>query len=248
MSRLFDDALNQYLEYNGAILSGVPITFATWFWTVGLKNQVMMAIADVGGAENSFSLRLRDPVDTDVIAITYQAGAWAYAKTSAKYTSPAWHHAIAVFAAVDDRRVYLDGGNKGTEATSRTPGAVAKTAIAVMPSDVYSLHMDGYLAEAAVWNIALTDGEAAILAKGFSPLFVHPQNLVAYWPLIGRLSPEIDMVGGYDMALNNAPTLGGHARVIYPTTPIAVMAGGAAPAPSRVPRAPAVSGTPSAHF
>ncbi|GAI03312.1 unnamed protein product, partial [marine sediment metagenome] len=180
--------------------------------------------------------------------IMYQAGAWAYAKTSVKYTATVWHHAAAVFAAVDDRRVYMDGGNKGTEATSRTPGAMAKTAIAVMPSDAYSLYMDGYLAEAAVWNIALTDEEVATLAKGFSPLFVHPQNLVAYWPLIGKLSPEIDVVGGYDVSLVNAPTFGGHTGVIYPTAPIVVAGGGAPPPPSRTPRAPTVSGVPSAHF
>ena len=79
--------------------------------------------------------------------------------------------------------------------------------------------MDGYMAEAAVWNVALTSAEVSVLSKGYSPLLVRPQSIVSYWPLIGRTSPEIDLVGGYGMTLVNAPTTAAHPRIIYPTSP-----------------------------
>jgi hypothetical protein len=43
--------------------------------------------------------------------------------------------------------------------------------------------LSGKVAEAAVWNVALTITDVAVLNAGYSPLFVKPQNLVAYWPL-----------------------------------------------------------------
>lgn len=79
--------------------------------------------------------------------------------------------------------------------------------------------IDGLIAEAAVWNVDLTAGEMAILGKGFSPLFVRPNSLVAYWPLIGRTSPEIDVVGGFNGTLTGTGTAP-HPRVIMPSRPL----------------------------
>jgi hypothetical protein len=66
--------------------------------------------------------------------------------------------------------------------------------------------------------VALTDDEAVILSLGYSPVFVRPANLVAYWPLVGRSSPEPDIVGGYDMTLVGSPTVADHPRIIYSTS------------------------------
>ena len=77
-------------------------------------------------------------------------------------------------------------------------------------------YTDSIIAEAAVWNVDLTDAEVAILAAGYSPLFVRPQFLVAYWSLFGDSSPEPDIIGGYDMTLNNGPTQATHPIIHYP--------------------------------
>ena len=52
-----------------------------------------------------------------------------------------------------------------------------------------------------------------MLARGYSPLFVRPQNLVAYWPLIR--DEDQDRVGGYDMAAYNTPSVAAHPPIIY---------------------------------
>ena len=60
---------------------------------------------------------------------------------------------------------------------------------------------------------ALTDAEAAILAAGYSPLFVRPQSIRAYWPLIRG---SADRVGGFALTEHNAPTVEDQSPVIYP--------------------------------
>ena len=75
--------------------------------------------------------------------------------------------------------------------------------------------MSGHIAEAAIWNVALTAAEVTVLAKGVSPLFIRRQNLVAYWPLYGLHSPETDFSGNNRvMTLNNGPTRGNHPPVV----------------------------------
>jgi hypothetical protein len=81
--------------------------------------------------------------------------------------------------------------------------------------------MSGSIAEAAIWNVALTDAKVAILAAGFSPLFVDPQSLVAYWPLVR--DTDDDVVGGYDMTAYNTPTVASHPpKIFYPVSPHSV--------------------------
>lgn len=74
---------------------------------------------------------------------------------------------------------------------------------------------DGALAEIAIWDAALSDGEMAALAKGVSPRLFRPGNLKGYWPLWGSSSPERDYSGGGSHAtLNGSPGLRGHMRVM----------------------------------
>ena len=77
--------------------------------------------------------------------------------------------------------------------------------------------LDGDVAECAIWNVALTAAERAILAAGYSPLFVSPANLLLYAPLIGRYNPEIDLIGALSGTLVNTPVNAAHPRIIYPS-------------------------------
>ena len=71
---------------------------------------------------------------------------------------------------------------------------------------------DGLIAEAAVYNAALTAAEVASLAKGMTPDKIRPQNLVYYAPLVRDL---IDQKGGVTITNNNGATVANHPR-IYP--------------------------------
>jgi hypothetical protein len=216
MARSFVRASSEYLAIGTPVLAAFPITFACWFNVDNTLDQSLISIGDIDTAEDYLELRLRDPADTDVLAIHRNAST-LYAKTTASYTVDTWHHGCAVFAATNDRRVYLNGGNKGTNATDQTfPDNVDTTTIG-RRAGTTTIYVSGGIAEAGIWNVALTDAEVAILAATYSPLFVKPQNLVAYYRLIR--DEDQDRVGGYDMTAYNTPTISAHPPIIYPSPP-----------------------------
>jgi hypothetical protein len=72
---------------------------------------------------------------------------------------------------------------------------------------------DGKAADIAMWDVILTPAEAAIYIAGYSPLFIRPQSLVAYWPLI---RPTYDIIGGLTMTAGGSPVVSAHQPIIYP--------------------------------
>lgn len=195
-----------------AVRSSVPITMACWFRQTSATTAVAMAITGTTNA-NRFDL---DVTNTGVVrAISNGAGAGsAFADSTAGATLNAWSHGCAVFAGVADRRAYLNGANKGTNTTSRTPVTLAATRIGsfLTASD---FPFPGDMAEAAMWSVALSDAEVAVLATGIAPYEVQRSSLVAYWPLIGLTSPEPDVVGSFPMTLTGTPAQAAHPFMFY---------------------------------
>ena len=72
----------------------------------------------------------------------------------------------------------------------------------------------------ALWDAALTAQEVASLANGVSPLRMRRGNLIEYWPINGQ-SPELGVVGGFNMTLNGVP-----AAIEEPPIPWSVVAPG----------------------
>lgn len=65
-----------------------------------------------------------------------------------------------------------------------TPSGVNTTHVgARISSSLRGSYFDGIIADAGLWNVALSDEEVRLLACGASPLLIRPQNLVAFWPL-----------------------------------------------------------------
>jgi hypothetical protein len=221
MSRLFDDTSSQYLiNTSSAIVQGPPYTLACWgYCDEDGTAPTAMSIGDKDST--SFWVRLTFKGNDAGDPILFQGfddiGANFAASTSTGFSVNTWHHLCAVAASSTSWNVLIDGGSKGTDTTSAAAWtSIDHAAIGVIARSSLGAYMSGRLAEAAIWSAALTDPEVATLAAGYSPLFVRPASLVAYWPLIGRTSPEIDIVGGYDMTLTNSPTTAAHSRIIYP--------------------------------
>jgi len=230
MARLFDDAASEYLERTEAVLTGTPITVACWFRSDAVVDQFLVGLHDTSAtpyiALNAWS-------DGVLYATVRDAATFSEAATSTSWAVNTWHHGCGIFASATSRSVYLDGGGLGTNATSRTATGIDTTCIGVRAnSGTHSEYMSGRIAEAAIWNVALTGAEVAILAAGYSPLLVRPQSLVAYWPLI---QTDNDRVGGYNLTAYNTPTIAAHPRVLYPAPPMAMSVPVTAPA-VRIPR------------
>lgn len=217
MGILFDDGSSEYLEASGTCgISGYPFTFSGWVNPDAAVNGTIVCIGD-NGTGNLHELRLRDPGDTDAICNSYDGGSH-FAKTSASYNTDVWQHVAGVWAANQDRRVYLAGGNKGTNvADSMTwQGSEDITQIGTGEFTSPSNFFSGMLAEAAIWSVALSDAEVAWLATGIPAWWVQPANIVAYWPMHAVAMLQ-DLIGGNDMTAFNTPADGvEHPTLILP--------------------------------
>jgi hypothetical protein len=210
MARSFNGS-TQYLSRNDAVVASMPLTLAYWGYSTSDANaQDGFSLGQTGGSQ-CYRLVFKgndggDPIISQIIG----SGTDPSASTSTGYSVNTWHHACGVFAAINDIRAFIDGGSKGTNASGTGSLTPDRTSIGALLN-----HFSGRVAEVAIWNVALTDDEVAVLGAGYSPLLVRPQSLVAYWPLASRQSPEIDLIGGYNMTLTNAPPVANHPSVIY---------------------------------
>jgi len=224
MARLFDDASSEYLQHSAGVLS-LSGGFSMGAWFNSDDEAVAGAICSHGKLTNIdyIKLVLTSGPSGIVRFNSIGDGSASYCDTSTSYSQDTWHHALGVYIGETSKAVYLDGGGKGTN-TSTDQGSFSPphsyTFIGSRAEVSTGQYFSGHLAEVAMWNTALTDDDAVMLAAGISPLLVKPQYLAAYWPVIGRTSPEIDVVGGYNMTLNGTPTAAPHPDIITPSGPL----------------------------
>lgn len=241
MARTFVAATPSYLRINtGSYVPSMPFTMACWGRpTSATEAGGIMTFALNVGTAPFYMLQFGGSVAGDPVRAIHidNAAGGGVADTSTGYSINTWHHAAAVFIASNSRAAYIDGGSKGTNAgaagatsgfTNLVIGGSERNGI---PSNIFT----GSLAECGVWDVALTDAEIAMLARGYSPLLVRPQSLVSYYPLVRDV--DDDIIGKYNMTPINGPTILAHPRVLYPT---AYRVGVTIPAvAARIPRHPA---------
>jgi hypothetical protein len=205
------------IRRTSGILTAAPLTMACWFNPASISPaapNTMMSLCRSAetGALNQFRIAMNVGA-----AVFVQAGDGSSFTTTTTSTTVAsantWNHACGVVAAADDRRVFLNGGGKATSAVSRIPSGIDRNSIGTRDSAVAATNdFGGALAECALWDAALTDEEVAILALGYSPLLVRPQNLYAYLPLVRDV---IDYRSG-DFSAVGSLTVEPHTRVFLP--------------------------------
>ena len=206
MARNFDDASSQYLEVDSTPVTAAPFTMACWFRSNDATvSQRLMWVGDKDSTTNSWSIAAAGAVAGDPVrVIANDAGGNTAQSTSTGFTANTWHHACAVIVSATDRSIFIDGGSEGNSVTSRSPAGADRISIGRQGGSSPDAYMSGDIAEAAIWNIALSDADVALLALGLDPRMVRPQGLVFYAPLIGRHSPEIDRRGGLGLTVTGA--------------------------------------------
>jgi hypothetical protein len=206
------DGTTGYLGAAQAAVSAAPLTMVCWFRkTAAAADYHELVSIHNPSTGHALNITAGSGMGAQVTAFASDGG-WDLAITSTTFTNGQWHHAAGVFVANNERQAYLNGGGKGTSVVSAAPVGVNHTDLA---HGAYSLFA-GDIAEAAIWNVALTDEEIAVLAKGFSPLCLWHRlpNLVVYQDLMRPLNrpgigPAMTAVGGTNIA--------DHPRMIYPT-------------------------------
>lgn len=235
MARQFTIANSEFLEVDSAPVTAAPLTLACWFNTANLTaSQVLIQVGDSAGSVDYFQLLAEGGVGGDPVRYVTRRSISDILDTSTGFSASTWHHACAVEISTTSRKVFIDAGSSATGTTSLAPLSVDRTSLGRAGDSTPGSHYGGKLAEVAIWNVALTDAEVAILALGYSPLFVRPAALVFYAPLIrGVLASggdDIDIVGGLILTDNNTVTVADHTSIIQPSRHLwTPFASGAAP-------------------
>lgn len=216
MARTFAAASSQYLIAASAAVTAEPFTMACWFKPVSASVQYTAMSLGTNGGTLRHMLIAFDAVNPTALAISVDGGGTASSVTTNQYSAGVWSHAAGVWASNASRTAYLNGV-AATENTTAKTVTVDRTLIGARINTTAGVFMDGDIGEAAIWGAALTTAEIASLADGLAPIAVRPDSLVGYWPLIGRASPEYDVVGGLAMTLTNTPTTGAHPRIYKPS-------------------------------
>lgn len=243
MARDHIAANNEYFVKTSALLTAAPITMACWFRPNAVDTDyTLIAIGLNGGVNESFMLLASGTVAGDPVRAFTRTTSAAVAATTTGFSANTWHHGCAVFASATDRRAFIDGGSKGTNATNKVPSGPDRTVIGATPQP--TTLFNGRIAEAAIWNVALMDNEVAMLAAGVSPLRVRPSALVGYWPLPARAGDAIDYSGkGNTLTDTNTVGVADHAPVQpmfgYDLGWLGAFTAAGAPPPVQVARGPA---------
>jgi hypothetical protein len=221
MARNFIAASSQYLEIATAPVAAAPLTIACWFLPVSAAVTYDLVVIGDTVATNYFALIASNPGSLGAISGAASAGGEFSAITTTLFAANRWAHACATYTSATARAAFLDGGGKGTNATSVVPASPAEVDVGAYHAgaSIYS-PMNGQIAEVALWNVDLSDAEVAALAgrTGESlsglPLRIRPANLVAYWPLQGEVVPEYSWSG--DGTARNLAVVGGAVAVPHP--------------------------------
>lgn len=219
MARLFNGS-TQYLSNTASPVTGPPCSIAGWFYAATTTvNYDLIFVRASASDVNYLGIYISEPANLGKISAAAADGATdALAVTTTSFTANTWNHAAATFTSATSRAAYLNGGGKGTDATSRSPTINSLTVGGFSSGSLFGA-MNGRLAEIGLWDAALTDAEVTSLANGTSPLRVRPQNLRCYWPLYGTGSPEPNYARNstdYSLTLQAAPTQISHAPVQMP--------------------------------
>lgn len=187
MAQDFVAASTEYHQIDAAVVTAYPFTMACWVYADSVSaGRTALAL----GPQSSAAVGQRLGLNSTSVFAQSEGTQGTFSGLSATApTANTWHHIAGVWASSASRVAYLNGTG-GTPETSTVTfsTSINRTVIgARLRSNVYSIAMEGKLAECAIWNVALSDDEILSLSKNIRPLKVRPESLVMYVPLVRDL-------------------------------------------------------------
>lgn len=215
MARAFVAESNQYLQVDTAPLQPYPVTMAAWFYPVDdttLDDQNILWLGDKDVPDDHFLLRWDATSINEVVARDRDSVGEDTAIGAVINPSTGWHHLAAVFPSNSTRSVWVDGSETVQNGTRSNRTTFDRFAIGAARDSTPGDWNDGYIAEAGLWNVALSQAEINMLNAGARPLSVRPQNLVVYCPLV---RDDVDLMGAVSLSAVGSPTYTDHVPVFY---------------------------------
>lgn len=177
-------------------VSNVPLSMSVWFNPTASSSIQALLVVGIDAARYQIRTGSAAGASSNICAQAVDLGSSPSAVSSNTFTAGAWNFAGAVFASHTLRTVNLNGTAVTSTASDSVATATTKTSVGasfVLPGPVPAGFYAGKIAEAGVWNVALTADEMAALSQGVSPRLIRPSALVFYAPLAG--SP-VNLPGG----------------------------------------------------
>lgn len=153
----------------------------------------------------AFQFRANDNLDRTAIGAT-------------NLVADTWNHVCGTVEIVAgptaNLEVFLNGDSDGT-ASGESSGIITldHVDVGVLGRTTDAQFWDGEIAECAAWSVVLSDAEIAVLAMGVSPLFVRPQSLAFYAPLIRDVR---EITTANVVSANTDTTVFSHPPMRYP--------------------------------
>jgi hypothetical protein len=207
------DGTNDYMEATSAVLTAGPLTFSAWINvdTTGVSHRILSISSTTGNDRWSLLVGTTNVITMQVGG----SGTFATVSTTNTVTAGTWHHVAGSWntTANQPQQVWIDGVKSGPTASNRTPvaGNLNRTLLgSTYVSSALTQYLNGRIAEAAIWDVVLSDAEVSSLAKGFRSDLIRPASLKLYLPLIREVQ---DVRAGLSFT-NNATAAAAHVRRI----------------------------------
>jgi N-acetylneuraminic acid mutarotase len=179
----------------------IVVSFKTSDLTQGGSNAYIVS-NDQGFTSNQ-NLSILAAAPPHILTASSYAGVWKSAVSTTYPKENTWHTLVVVFESSTSRRVYLDGGGKGVNTELQNAAVnVNFFTIGVRFQQAPNSYFEGKVAETAFYGIAFSDSDA-LLTTTTTLDKIHPDDLLAYYPLI---SDAQDHSGnGHHLTLKNNP-------------------------------------------
>lgn len=162
----FNSAAYEYLVIgSGAMFSAVPLSFVALFKADNVTSACSLLSVSNSVSKNLFLLLCAGDIAGDPVRAWTATGANAAASSLSGYLASAWYVGAAVYSAANNRAAFINGGDKGTEATSVTPAGLDTTMIGTVYWNTGGKvwFMNGKIGACAFYNIALSDDQVLAL-------------------------------------------------------------------------------------
>ena len=209
----------QYLSAAASPIASSPSVFTMAAWANGAAQDGRLFFA-LGSSSNTSPIigmgtgatSISQSTDSLRPFVRLNSGTFPFGNLTAECISGLWNstwkHAAMSFDGTDFK-AYANGVNSLTKAGTLGALDTNRTAIGALLRASPILYFGGQVAEAAIWNVALTDAEVDSLAHGVTPDQIRPQSLVFYAPIVRNLQ---ELKGALTITNNNTATVSDHPR------------------------------------
>lgn len=207
-------------KYGTSLVSSIsfPITMAVFVAPRQITNMIPLALNTSTNGDERIAFATSTLGEAQLSTVNTAGSSVTVTATGAMPTGSYWHLA-GVWESTNNRICYTNGIAGVTNTTSNSANGFNKVGVGSRSDSAvgYRYAMDGALAEAAIWNAALTAAEILSLAQGAAPYTVRPTALVFYAPMIGTSTAnDVNLLGLPVIWFNSPPNSTNHPRIYRP--------------------------------